>query len=135
MRGNVKHPTFDELEAYALNTLGPVNDRSIEEHLLVCDVCRNRLQSHDWLVRAIRTSFPNDDFTHATSDGNVRVWIEQSAGGWMAGVTGGKLDLVQPARTAERAVVLVATSFYEAYPGHRCNAGCGSRPKAETRSE
>jgi hypothetical protein len=129
----VKHPISDELEAYALNRLGPDNDRMIEEHLLVCEVCRNRLQHADWTIFAIRTAFPNDDFTHATQDGDIRVWIEPYIQGWAARLRGGKLDLLRVVRTPEKATLLTASLFSEAYPEHRCNPRCGSRLRiAET---
>jgi hypothetical protein len=126
LKYRLQHPLPDELEAYALTRLGPVNDRIIEEHLLVCADCRHRLQSDDWIIHAIRTTFPNHDFTHVTEDGPIRVWIKPDGRRWTGGIEGEQLHSRRNAKTAESAIVSVSNAFREMFPGHRCNRDCGA---------
>jgi hypothetical protein len=120
----LKHPVSDELEAYALNRLGPDHDRIIEEHLLMCEECRHRLQRDDGVIDAIRISFPNFDFTHATEDGDIRLWIEPNHGGWTARIEGKELRSLRAATTAKAAIVSISRAFREMFPEHRCNERC-----------
>ena len=123
----MNHPIPDELEAYALNHLGPANDRIIEEHLLVCEPCRSRLHRDDWVIYSIRSAFPNNDFTHTTEYGVVRVWIEPHFPGWAARISSRDFNSLRTVATAEKALALVSQNFCEAFPEHRCDAGCGTR--------
>src|ERR1017187_2926871 len=64
-----------------------------------------------FIVRAgqsmqFESAFPNDDFTHATEDGDIRVWIEPHINGWAARIKGGELDSIQVVRTGEKAICL-----------------------------
>ena len=48
------HICEDLLERYALNQLVEDEQAPVEEHLLVCNVCRNRLDGVDEYIRAMR---------------------------------------------------------------------------------
>ena len=48
------HATEDDLERYAMRTLpAPESDR-LEEHLLICSACRDRLESTEQYVAAMK---------------------------------------------------------------------------------
>jgi len=49
-----RHPGEDELERYALGEIGEEGSASLEEHLLLCEACRERLRAHDSYVRAMK---------------------------------------------------------------------------------
>jgi anti-sigma factor RsiW len=52
----VEHVSEDDLERYAMRTLpAPESDR-LEEHLLVCQSCRDRLKATDEYVAAMRSA-------------------------------------------------------------------------------
>jgi len=48
------HITEDILEAYSLGQLSEQDAAPIEEHLLLCAACQNRLQATDLFVATIR---------------------------------------------------------------------------------
>ena len=48
------HITEDILEAYSLGHLSAADVAPIEEHLLVCPTCQDRLQATDLFVATIR---------------------------------------------------------------------------------
>lgn len=50
------HPGEDELEQYSLGTLPEARTGPIEEHLLICTVCQERLHEADEYIRAVRTA-------------------------------------------------------------------------------
>jgi anti-sigma factor RsiW len=51
------HISSNDLELYALGRLGPAHEAEIEEHLLICEDCRNRLTEEDATIDAIRKTF------------------------------------------------------------------------------
>jgi anti-sigma factor RsiW len=54
--GFTDHITDDELEAYSLQRLAQERLAAVEEHLLVCSECRDRLEETDAYIRAIRSA-------------------------------------------------------------------------------
>ena len=54
-RGKVSHISDETLEQYAMRTLPRVEIEPVEEHMLVCSECRDRLQSMDEYVAAMRS--------------------------------------------------------------------------------
>ena len=52
----VQHPSEDDLEAYAMRTLPEQEIGPLEEHLLICSACRDRLQGTDEYVAAMRAA-------------------------------------------------------------------------------
>ncbi len=51
-----KHADDDLLESFSLKTLAEEDAAPLEEHLLVCDMCRQRLSETDGYVSAMRTA-------------------------------------------------------------------------------
>ena len=56
MSGSHAHPTADELEDYARYGPGRVPERfaGLEEHLLVCEWCRERVEWVDEFIAEVR---------------------------------------------------------------------------------
>jgi predicted anti-sigma-YlaC factor YlaD len=50
------HAAEDVLEQYAMDKLSEAEDVRLEEHLLVCSECRQRLEFLDEFVRSIRSA-------------------------------------------------------------------------------
>ena len=55
-RGTVKHIAEDSLEQYAMGALPEPEAGPLEEHLLICTACQDRLQATDDFVAAMRTA-------------------------------------------------------------------------------
>ncbi|HZL55622.1 MAG TPA: hypothetical protein VFC21_00985 [Bryobacteraceae bacterium] len=51
------HESDDRLELYALSRLPDSDVAKIEEHLLICDLCRDRLDETGAFAEAMRTAF------------------------------------------------------------------------------
>ena len=49
-----EHIPRDELERYVLDRLPQANAVRLEEHLLICERCREQLETITVLVRAVR---------------------------------------------------------------------------------
>ena len=52
----MEHVTDDTLERYAMRTLPAPESDHLEEHLLICQPCQDRLQATDEYVVAIRAA-------------------------------------------------------------------------------
>jgi hypothetical protein len=52
----VEHAAENDLERYAMRTLSAPGVESLEEHLLVCAGCRDRLQATDEYVAAMHSA-------------------------------------------------------------------------------
>ncbi|MGH9591962.1 MAG: hypothetical protein ACRD5L_02645 [Bryobacteraceae bacterium] len=50
----MRHPSDDQLERYSLRRMSEAEMAPLEEHLLICDVCRTRLTLTDLEVEAIK---------------------------------------------------------------------------------
>ena len=50
------HISDDDLEGYSLGRLDDAAAAPADEHLLVCEACRNRLARWDQYVRALRAA-------------------------------------------------------------------------------
>ena len=51
-----RHISDDDLELYAMDRLAEADAAPVEEHLLVCEGCRERLAEWDEYVAAMRTA-------------------------------------------------------------------------------
>jgi anti-sigma factor RsiW len=56
MMENVNHISDEALERYAMRTLQDSACETLEEHLLVCQECQDRLQTMDRYVSAMRSA-------------------------------------------------------------------------------
>jgi hypothetical protein len=61
------HATEDQLERYVLRRLPPRTVAQIEEHLLICFACRERLDSMEEFTLAIRKGLSNGTRAQAGS--------------------------------------------------------------------
>lgn len=50
----IPHIDLEDLERYSLGDIDEQSAARVEEHLLVCGSCRERLAEHEEYVRAIR---------------------------------------------------------------------------------
>jgi hypothetical protein len=50
------HPSDDDLEQYSLGRLGDEQATPLEEHLLVCEACRRRVEEFDEFVAVMRAA-------------------------------------------------------------------------------
>lgn len=124
------HLTDEEVEEFVRKTLSGSALASVEEHLLVCEYCRRRVEALDRFVadlRAAANALERLDVIHATADGPIRLRTRQSENRiWLAELSGREAHSVGRFATHEAAKAFVQRVFYEMFPEHVCNAGCGS---------
>ncbi len=53
------HPDLDEFESYALNRGSSAVRRMLEEHLLICDECRDTLEETEREIAVMRIALRN----------------------------------------------------------------------------
>jgi len=50
------HPTDEVLELYAMHAISNGEEEYVEEHLIVCELCRLRLDKTEAVIRVIRAA-------------------------------------------------------------------------------
>jgi len=55
------HATQEALELYALNSLQEKDLQAVEEHLLVCELCRLSLTSLDQEIASLRSALQHEE--------------------------------------------------------------------------
>ena len=55
-RSLVQHVSDEQLDQYALKRLTEAEVAALEEHLLICPECQDRLQHTDDFIEALRTA-------------------------------------------------------------------------------
>jgi hypothetical protein len=118
------HPADVALEAYSLDELAETGFAAVEEHLLICDHCRVRLEGIEPV-----------NFIHHTKDGLIYSRATKLSAGkvmarnWGTSLHGGKvLGSISAARK------YLKESFWLMFPEHRCGAGC-STPEARSHKQ
>lgn len=104
--------TDHELEEFLFNRLSGVTREVIEEHLLVCEGCMDRVEAEEAYAGAFRQAARQveaEDFTRAMSDGAVvrqPGWRESLAAGW-AMISGNGMLMAVAGVAVVAAVVLL----------------------------
>lgn len=83
------HPALDILEFYALHRIPELELAAIEEHLLVCSECQDRVSSLDYYHANLKEVLRQAEVQiHATEDGLIYNWTDSRE---RAGLAGGDL--------------------------------------------
>jgi hypothetical protein len=127
----VPHISEDILELYALNRLPDALLPPVEEHVLICEECRQRLHTVDVFVSTLKTTLrrsePNVVFwqLHQTDDGPVEIWIERAGERkWVSQRRGFALSGGGEFRTQAEAMQEMSQSFIGLFPEHICSVAC-----------
>jgi hypothetical protein len=117
------HPKQSTLEAYACSFLAEAAAQTVEEHLLTCADCREKLANEDRIVELIRLVLTEPQ-THHTEDGLVRIWVAPRDEVWVGTIEGATLVSSKVAKSPGAAMALVCQVFRQAFPGHVCDHRC-----------
>ncbi len=125
----VAHIEEDSLELYTLGRVSPFEAASIEEHLLVCPLCRDNLQSIEVFAKtmreATRVAATELIASHRTDDGLVHVYVRPSGSPeWLATLRGGTVTCGVRAHSRSEAIDLCLANFRELFPEHECSSEC-----------
>lgn len=124
-----EHPDDDILEAHAIGVLPGVRLARVDEHLLICTPCQQRLREVGSFVEAIREAaarlMGTVVVTHATEEGPVRLEAKkQTRRTWRARCEGPQLEGGEEFNSFREAYAYLERSFAKIYPEHRCSARC-----------
>lgn len=122
------HLAEQRLEDFARKTLPERALEAVEEHLLVCELCRRRLDEIDRFMAGLRAALDalgRFEELHVTAEGpiHLQVW-QQEDGAWRAEVHGAGTESTATFKSSEEAAAHTKTIFYEMFPGHTCASGC-----------
>jgi hypothetical protein len=120
---SIEHISASVLAYYAAGwVFGRTALSELKEHRLLCGECQRVVVKLDSDVLPRGRPL---EITHATVDGFIRLWVEQSASGcWLARYTGGQLNGGQEFGSVESARTFTLQSFDEMFPEHVCNHAC-----------
>jgi hypothetical protein len=126
---NIEHISLSELTDYAAGRVfAGTNLIGLEEHLFLCERCRKVVVKLD--SDALSHARPLE-IIHATADGLIRLWVEQSLSGrWLARFSGDQLDGGQEFGSIESARTFTLQSFEQMFPEHVCSHACSFGPAA-----
>jgi hypothetical protein len=128
------HPDESTLDEYLLERLSEPELSRIEEHLLICDTCRNRLDEFSalriaLLIAGLRPASQRLSFCHETEDGLIVSEVNDlGKGRLLARHVGSELDGATIAKTISEAIELLHCSFASMYPAHICTERCQVNP-------
>jgi hypothetical protein len=131
----IYHPADDLLELYSLDRLTGPRLARVEEHLLVCERCRERLIEIDGLVGTVRSVLRELqevplDLTHHTEDGEIRLLVVKTeTGDWRATFAAQHLEGGRRFATVAEANQWMLESFRLMFPKHQCDERCSSEPR------
>ena len=105
---------------------------AIEEHLLVCHACQDRLTDTDVYTKSIRAALASFHVeavemqaVHVTSEGNIYLWVTEDAQGfWTARIRGCKVDSGKVLTSCFYAFKHNASAFRTLFSEHACSTEC-----------
>lgn len=136
------HPRLSELQRLVLGRLQEPKLAAIEEHLLICERCRQavgELDAFTPLLRCRAHGQPGAAYAHMTEDGplTLEVRAETRGAGYTARFEGRQLEGIAHFGSVHECIAHVRRWFEELYPGHQCTDDCGpvSVRRADQRAE
>lgn len=110
-----EHVSTEHLEEYSLGKLSPGHTDDVEEHLLICQECRESL----WAIEPY-------NFIHHTADGPIYSRVTRLRNGMFAARHWGRaLDGGKEFNSKQGAKAFLTRTFGEMFPEHVCTKACG----------
>ncbi len=123
-----EHAAEETLEEYALGRLRGAALARLEEHLLICEECQDRLSELDTFLQGMSEADGLLDyvgFSHDTADGEVSLEATRlQPRRWLARFRGAHLEGTETFPSLREAFRFLRRSFAEMYPEHRCTRRC-----------
>ncbi len=122
------HVRMEALERFAFGELTERELAPVEEHLLVCEECRQAVAEMDVFAEVMRSpaSGASTAYVHFTADGPVSLEIRAGeGGGWLARFYGTALEGQTRVESPLEAHAWLRRSFCQMFPEHLCTDECG----------
>ena len=124
-----EHPPYTGLSDYALEELSEERLAEVEEHLLICERCRQVVSELDVFVPVLQprgVMQVTAAFTHAFGDRGVSLELRRLPDHkWGARYFGSAAQQSGIFKTAAEAHAFLRQVFEEQYPDHLCTERCG----------
>jgi hypothetical protein len=122
------HIDDEALSLYAVDRIHDLDELArIEEHLLVCFTCQDRLRFEDALIAGLRAATQERVWScvHATDGGEVNAYAYRARNGNYVGrVIGAGVDCGAWRASAADAQTWCKDSFRQMFPEHVCGGEC-----------
>jgi anti-sigma factor RsiW len=121
------HLDVDVAERHVAGELTETELAVVEEHLLVCETCRQTVSEMDVFAPLLRSARGGSAaYSHATADGPVVLEIDPLPDSkWSARIHGSRLEGRAYLGSPREAYAYLRRSFAEMFPEHLCDEGCG----------
>ncbi len=121
------HPDTEAIERYVSGELAEPELAPVEEHLLVCERCRQAVAEMDVFAPLLRPEGRGTAaYIHHTKDGPITLEIRSMPESrWFARFSGRRLEGQAVVGSAREACVYLRRSFAEMFPEHLCTEECG----------
>ena len=122
------HLEMEVIERYVFSELAEPELAPTEEHLLVCEVCRQAVSEMDVFGPLLRTTGTRGTaaYVHATADGPITLEMRALPGfKWSARLYGSHLEGQVVMASPREACAYLRRSFAEMFPEHLCTPECG----------
>ncbi len=122
------HPDMEAMERFAFDELAEPELAPVEEHLLVCELCRQAVSEMDVFAPLLRRAGGSGSaaYKHVTKDGTVTLEIRAlPESRWSARFHGSCLEGRALVASPREAYAYLRRSFAEMFPDHLCDEGCG----------
>ncbi|HET8547463.1 MAG TPA: hypothetical protein VFL57_05650 [Bryobacteraceae bacterium] len=133
----MEHVSDDLLERYALARTSEPETAYVEEHLLICEDCRERfvaLEEYTTALQGALRSFATELIASHESEGQpVNLFVRAVGDKWIARISGPRLEGGITCATRAEAEAYCHRAFREMFPEHRCGSACyvaGPSPKS-----
>ncbi len=122
------HPGPEAIERFVFDELAEPELAPVEEHLLVCEMCRQAVAEMDVFAPLLRPAGSGGwaAYAHATADGPVTLEIRAlPESKWSARLYGHRLEGQALVGSPREACAYLRRSFAEMFPEHLCSGECG----------
>ena len=125
------HPSPEQLEAYSVGMSSDTDLETTEQHLRLCEPCREEFALTDKYVRAMKSvAAPSEAIkrlrcVHITEDGPIFGTMNCGGEGkWIARYWGRQLDGGRILDSAKEANDYLTVFFRQRFPQHVCSEQC-----------
>jgi hypothetical protein len=124
----VEHVSDDLLERYALNRTSEAETAYVEEHLILCEVCRQRFVAAEVyatsLQGALRAFVTELIASHEGDERPVNLFVRSAGDRWIGRISGPRVDGGMSFQSRAEAAEYCVRAFREMFPEHQCGPGC-----------
>ena len=122
-----EHPNWNDLSRHALGVLKPRAAGRVEQHLVGCELCGERLRGIQDDYAVVRRDLKQGGLSaHSTDRGPVSIWVIETGRMWLIRVIGANVNWSGATSDKSTAVRRAMVEFAAHIPNHQCSMCPGS---------